>query len=216
MKFKHSLLVVIVATLLLALYAYLIGMAKDVAIASATMWIAGSIVTLTLNDLVFKWTTEREKAVTWAYCIGTVIALLSVLVFLWASRSEVLFENLFRLALAVFSAFLGGIWFYGPYKHLLLSTKGKEDKRWGRVCKKVDKAKTQEEKAKIINETLRYYLTGSFVDRSLDINKPLIEVEGKNLTVSELEYLLTDDPESSINRLFDRASAYTAKLVEEV
>lgn len=214
MTFKKNLLVMGLVALCLCVGAYLTHMAQDEFIAGATMWIASVILTLAFEDMFRK--KNAAGGLTWQYFVGTGLVILSVVAFLWASESVVLMVNIYRLMIAVFFGFVGGLWFHVPYKNSVMDAEEQYARRWEGVVKKIGKAKKEEAKIALINKNLRYHTADNSLAGVLDFDNPLVPFNDKFLTVSEIEPLVTEDAESPAKRLYDRASAYTKSLVKEV
>lgn len=212
MTFKKNLVVMVIVTIVLCIIAIVREMPQDQFVAGMTMWFAGAVIALSLEDLFRKIWTDKEK-LNWQYCVGTGIVLLSVLAFLWASESAELMVNIYRLMIAVFFGFLGGVWFYGPYKKSISSKEDRYTEKWEKALSRIEKAKKIEKKSAILSTVCRYRTTGDSLDSPVDFGKPIAEFNGQCLTVAEVS-MFKDDPEATCVK--ETAVRYVDSLLKEV
>ena len=195
MTFRKNFLALCCATLMLIIGSYLVGVARDVFVAGMTMWLAGSSATLVFEDFFRKLEKENEK-ITWQYVFGCFLVFLAIGAFLWASESVILRENIIRLGIAVF---------FG-----VMDKEQSYSESWYKIAKKIEKAKTYEEKFDLVAKHLRYRLVGDSLSGVLDLDRPLAYFNESYMTINEVA------GEVNSEEIEKNAVEYAEKLLQEV
>ena len=209
MTFRKNFLALCCATLMLIIGSYLVGVARDVFVAGMTMWLAGSSATLVFEDFFRKLEKENEK-ITWQYVFGCFLVFLAIGAFLWASESVILRENIIRLGIAVFFGVMGGVWFHTYYAKSIMDKEQSYSESWYKIAKKIEKAKTYEEKFDLVAKHLRYRLVGDSLSGVLDLDRPLAYFNESYMTINEVA------GEVNSEEIEKNAVEYAEKLLQEV
>lgn len=210
MTFKKNVLVVLLSTLFIVLCAYLTRMNRDTLIYGLFIWIAGSIVSLSIEDMIRKW-KEKSELLTWQYYVGIGLVLLADLTFLWTAETVEMKDFIIKIGIAIFLGFLGYFWFSYPYKNSVSGSEDFEIARWNIIAKKLTKEKI-EAKEKIISKNLRYRFISDSLDSDLDFDKPIAFFEGECLTLDEISKI---DTEVALE-IAQKAARYIRMLIQEV
>jgi len=218
MTFKKNLFTVLAVLVFVLVVSYIVGIPREFMVYGATFLIASGVLILATEDMFRKLYTkvdgaytERHK-LTWQYFIGFVIVFIAVAMFLWASKFEGDFDVFFRLGLAVFSGCVGSWWFYGFYRKSLQNAEEKTGEKWGKVQKKLAKAKTPARATKIFNQTLGFNLVDNDPFGAINLDIPLALLNGEPKTYEDL---MSEDPET-VSELKNSASAYIGMLVDKM
>lgn len=208
MTFKKNALAVILSTLFILLCAYLTHMSRDVLVYGLFVWIAGSTMSLALEDMIRKWTSEKEK-LTWQYFTGIGLIFLATLTFLWTVETQEMKFFIARFGVAVFLATVGAIWFYIPYKTSIMDDEEIEKERWKNLKKRIKGYKIERQMA-ILLKNLRYHVIGDSFSGDLDLDKPLNFYKDECLTANEIKRFKDDEAQI----LYDDALKYIKNLLE--
>lgn len=195
MSFKKNLFTVILATVLVLIGCWLVGIPRPAIINGMTLVLATMVMTLLIEDFWRKALTAKEL-LTWQYFIGAALISASVLAWLWASESVTNEEMVIRLVATFLSGGLGGIWMAIPYTNSVrpredrdaekvLKIRDKQSRAWERWVKKIEKAKPEDRK-RYLGAHLRFHLVGDTSGGALDFTRPLAVVDEKALTLDEM------------------------------
>lgn len=193
MTFKRSVIVISVVVTLILIGAFLAGIEKEYLWYIGLSLVGAGVFFLAVNDLVYKYYVDKKREqgtariLNFKYCIGFAGIVVAVGIWIWAMESMEMLEFFLRLGSAVFLGGLGGFWFHVYYRKSLLKTEEMVFEIWEKFKKRTLKSKTPDKARKVLNENLRYYFVDGTINSSLDLDLPIVEVDGKPLSYNELE-----------------------------
>ena len=116
MSFKKNLFTVLLATFLVLIGCWLVGIEPIKIVDGMTLVIATMVMTLLIEDFWRKALMEKEL-LTWQYFVGAALVSGSVLAWLWTIESFTIQEMVVRLVATFLLAGMGGIWMAIPYRN---------------------------------------------------------------------------------------------------
>jgi hypothetical protein len=212
MTFKRSAIVISLVVALILICAFLAKVETEYLWYIGLSLIGAGVLFLAFNDLILKYDIDKvrepsdARLLNFKYCIGFTGIVVAVGIWIWALESMEMVDFFIKLGSAVFLGGLGGFWFHTYYRKSLLKTEEMVFEIWERFKKRILKAKTPDKARKILTENLRYYLVDGTINSSLDLDLPIVKVDGNPVALSELG----EDKEAEKAKM----SAYIEKIID--
>lgn len=205
--FLRNVYVVVIALIIMGVFWYFTKTPQFAWVSGLFNCVAYAGLVLAIKDIIDKACTDR-KLLTLKYMGGMTLVFAGIGVFVWALKFTGNLDFYLRLGLAAFLGSLGYVWF--NYKGL--PVKDRSQSRWERVQKKVLQAKTTESARKNLYKNLKFCLANNDISSGLDLDRPLAEYKGKNLTCEDL----MKNKDEGISQMREDAINYIESLVSQL